>query len=186
VTFYNVLSALLFVGTLRVLLMAIDTSSLGVTVSAACLAIVVFNDMLSTSYTVESTQKTPYTLPLMTIDLVNFVLLALGVVVLSPADNLFDVPLPHLALWLGAPSLWLLLTFYWLLLMLWTRISCGEPQTPSVVLWQVSVVVVFFVEWLLSRCAPAIATQAAIVVLIYLVSYLTLIRFLVRRRAAQA
>jgi hypothetical protein len=183
VTFYNVLSALLFIGALRVLLLAFDDFNLTKVFSAACLAVVVFNDMLSTSHEVESTQSTKYTLPLMIIDLLNFVLLSLGMVVLSPSNNVFGVSLPVIAQRLGAPSFWLLLVLYWLFLMLWTYIACrhrGQPGT--VVAWQFSVPGIFLIQWFLSVCAlTGAATFTPGVVLAYLILYLTWIRPRVRK-----
>ncbi|HSP15193.1 MAG TPA: hypothetical protein VLV78_10625 [Thermoanaerobaculia bacterium] len=184
-TFYNVLSALLFVGSLRVLLLAFEASAgIGAITAAGCLAVVVFNDMLSTSHEIESTAQTKYTLPLMIIDLINFVLLALGMVVINPQTNVFDVALPKIAAKLGASSFWLLLAIYWLLLMLWTHIACGETrkQTATVVLWQSSVVAIFLLEWIFYLCDfQGLSAVVSTLILIYLVLYLTWIRTRVRR-----
>src|ERR1043165_3689813 len=106
-TFYNVLSALLFIGSLRVLLQAIETQEFSGMATAGCLVVLVFNDMLSTSYTIESGRQISYTLPLMLIDLWNFGLLSLAMIVISPTRNLYDIPLPRLANLLGMSSFWL-------------------------------------------------------------------------------
>ena len=177
VTFYNVLSALLFLGSLRVLLIAIDASNLGGLLAAGCLVVVVFNDMLSTSNAIECTAETSYTLSLMIIDLINFVLLAIAVVVLDPAKNLFDVPLHNIAAYLGTSAFWLLLALYWLLLMLWTRIAYPKQAKRKRVLWQLSVAVAFIVEWLLQICGfDRTGLVVSVVVLLYLTIYLTWLR----------
>lgn len=173
-TFYNVLSALLFLGSLRVLLLAIEAGNWRGIFTAGCLVVIVFNDMLSTSNVVESIKETAYTLPLMLIDLVNFMLLALGTVILSPKKNLFDIEVPRISAALGAASFWLLLVLYWLLLMLWTRISCvPKKQERKVVLRQWTVVIAFAVMWLLYLLGcTGITTPATLVVLVYLILYL--------------
>src|SRR5437588_12964092 len=116
-TFYNVLSALLFVGTVRVLLLGFEALNWPIIFASGCLAVVVFNDMLSTSHQVESRKEVVYEMPLMLIDLVNFLILALAMIVISPKANLFGVDLTRTATFLGHNSFWLLLTIYWLSLM---------------------------------------------------------------------
>jgi hypothetical protein len=74
--------------------------------------VIVFNDMLSFSLGVEIKKEIEYTERLMLIDLANFLLLALALVVISPTKNLFDVPLQNVAGYLGRSTFWLLLFFY--------------------------------------------------------------------------
>lgn len=178
-TFYNVLSALLFLGALRVLLLAFEALNWPNVFASGCLTILVFNDMLSTSHTVESEAKIQYTLPLMVIDLWNFLLLALAMIVISPSANLFDVPLPRLAQFLSAHSFWVLLALYWVFLMGWTHISQKGRggQSRGLLLWQSTVAGIFLAEWLLHIFGLTNAADVGkLLVLVYLVLYLTWIR----------
>lgn len=178
-TFYNVLSALLFLGALRVLLLAFENLNWPDVFASGCLVVLVFNDMLSTSHYVESKAEVRYTLSLMLIDLWNFLLLATTMIVLNPSANLFDVPLPRVAGFLGKPSFWLLLALYWAFLMGWTHLSrkARGGQSLRVLLWQSSVAAMFLAEWLLHIFG---LTKAAgfgePLVLGYLLLYLTWIR----------
>lgn len=183
------LSALLFLGSLRVLLIAFETADWPRILAAGCLTVLVFNDMLATSHTVESESKIKYTLPLMIIDLCNFLFLALAMVVISPSQNLFDVALPKLAGLLGQSSFWLLLTLYWLCLMLWTHISQKAlgGQSETIVTWQFSIAGVFCIEWLICLvCMNKVASVGRLIVLLYLTLYMVCLRPLVRRSAMAA
>lgn len=175
-TFYNVLAALLFLGALRVLLLALDTSNWADVVAAGCLTTLVFNDMLATSNSIES-EKQPYTYDLMVLDLLNFLLLALATVVINPTKNIFDIPLPTLAGWLGRNSFWLLLTCYWILLIVWTHVAWKPKGQLKMLILQSTVWAVFFIEWFVGAMGwNQAAWVGSIVVLIYLVLYLFVIR----------
>ncbi len=119
-TFYNVISAILFLGAFRELLRAIDAFQWSRLCIAGTLAAVVFNDMLSTSHLVEHEKSVAYDWKLMLIDLANFALLATALVAIDPNDNLFNVKLPHLATTLSETWFWALLGGYWLLLIVWS------------------------------------------------------------------
>lgn len=182
-TFYNVLSALLFLGALRVMLLAFDASNWPNVFASGCLVVIVFNDMLSTSHYVESKTEVQYTLPLMLIDLWNFLLLSLAMIVISPGANLFDVQLPQIAGFLGAHSFWVLLMLYWVFLMWWTHISrkATGGQRLKILVWQSTVALIFFAEWLLNVLGLTnIAGVGKPLVLGYLLLYLTWIRQRVR------
>lgn len=186
-TFYNVLSALLFLGALRVLLIAFEFSNWSNLFASLCLTVLVFNDMLATSHTVETTEEVKYTMSLMIIDLVNFLLLALAMIVISPTSNLFNVPLPRLAGLLTANSFWLLLTWYWIFLMTWTHLSrkCTGGQHFRVRFWQLTVGVAFLVEWVLAAARLSNAARiGAAAVSTYVVLYLVMIRRLAWRPAS--
>lgn len=177
-TFYNVLSALLFVGALRVLLLAFEASNGPNIFGSGCLVVLIFNDMLSTSYLVESKAEIKYTLPLMLIDLWNFLILALAMIVISPGDNLFNIKLFKIAGFLGQHSFWPLLALYWVFLMLWTYISgtgcLGQRRS---LLLQFSVAAVFLAPWVLYILGLLnVARVAEMLALGYLMLYLVLIR----------
>lgn len=185
-TFYNVLAALLFLGALRLLLIAFDVLNWPDVFASGCLAVIVFNDMLSTSHTVESTEKVKYTIGLMLIDLLNFMLLALATIVISPSKNLFDVPLPRLAALLGSHSFWLLLALYWLLLILWTHLAIkgSNINWGKLLFFQFSVAGLFFLQWLVQIFGLTdVAKFGQPLILIYLVLYMTVIRQQVRKKA---
>lgn len=177
-TFYNVLSALLFLGSLRILLLALEGSHWSDAMTSGCLTVLVFNDMLSTSHSIE-TEKREYSMHLMLLDLVNFLLLAFATIVISPSKNLFDISLPRLAALLGPGSFWLLLLFYWLLLIWWTHAAWAPKSSHRrrILIAQGSVAAAFFVEWILHFGGwQTAAVVGHAVVLIYLFIYLPFIR----------
>lgn len=153
---------------------------------AATLSVLVFNDMLSTSHTIECEQEIKYGMELMLIDLTNFLLLALALIIISPQTNLFDVPLARIATRVNW-SFWLLLTAYWLLLIWWTHIwqkRAGQPIRTRVL--QFTVAMAFFLEWAIVILLPGeIANIGRVVVLAYLVVYLCVIRQWARTKRAK-
>ena len=177
-TFYNVLSALLFLGSLRVLLSALEGSHWADAMASGCLTILIFNDMLSTSHSIE-TEDREYSMRMMLLDLVNFLLLAFATIVISPSKNLFDISLPRLAGLLGPGSFWLLLVFYWLLLIWWTH-SAWPPKKRyrrKILIAQATVATAFFIEWILHVGGwHTAALVGNAVVLVYLFIYLPFIR----------
>ena len=184
-TFYNVLSALLFIGALRAWLISIESVVWQDVFALGCFAVIVFNDMLSFSLSVEIKKEIDYTAGLMLIDLANFLLLALALVIISPGKNLFDVPLPTIARQLGSSAFWLFLLLYWLLLMLWTYL--GRRSQRRAVIGQITVAVVFLVRWLLSLWT---ATDRPVlfnaIVFAYVLLYLTVVRPILRRNSQRA
>jgi hypothetical protein len=183
-TFYNVLSALLFLGSLRVFLLTVEYSNWSGAIAGACLSILVFNDMLSTSHDIESQHQISYSMPLMLIDLLNFQFLALATVILSPSANLFQASFFRIANSLGKSTFWLLLMLYWVFLMLWTHISRRPRggQSTKRILAQSTVALAFGIEWFLSACGKMEPARIGrLVVLIYLLFYLTVIREYIRK-----
>lgn len=184
-TFYNVLSALLFIGALRVLLLSIENGNWQEIFASGCFATIVFNDMLMFSLAVEINEEVEYNARLMLIDLANFLLLALALLGMSPAKNLFDVPLPNLASHLGGSVFWLLLSLYWFLLMLWTYHGRGRGfQHRYLVIARVMVGVVFLIRWVLAWLTIDRATLFNGIVFACVFLYLTLIRPTLRARYA--
>lgn len=156
-TFYNVLSALLFIGALRVLLVSIENGNWQAIFASGCYAMIVFNDMLMFSIAVEINKEVEYKARLMLIDLANFLLLALALLGMSPAKNLFDVPLPNLASYLDGAAFWFLLCLYWVLVMAWTHY--GRPgQHHHLVTTRAIVLVVFLFRLLLALLTTDYAT----------------------------
>lgn len=169
---------MLFIGALRTVLIALENSNWPQIFASGCLVILVFNDMLSTSYQVETKHEVNYTMPLMLLDLLNFLLLALALIVISPNVNLFDVQLPKVAAFIGDTTFWVLLFLYWSMLMAWTFISkAAVKQHSARILGQSSVAVLFLCQWAVSFFGFTRAARVGnFVVFFYLIIYLVVIR----------
>ena len=172
-TFYNVISALLFIGAFRELARAFDQTLLPQIWMASCFAVIVFNDMLSTSYLVETKRTVDYDWVLQLIDLANFFVLAIALVAIHPGDNFFQVTLQGRLKGLTEQSFWFLLALYWLLLMAWSwRARLEWPGNR--LKWSFGVAGIFLVE-----CALVIWDRSSLlaewgrfVVFAYVVVYL--------------
>jgi hypothetical protein len=119
-TFYNVVSGILFLGACQTLLRTIGLSSFW---PAATLAVVIFNDSINTSETIEredNPRRAPYTVWMKLLDLLAFMLVGLALMAIDLVRNPFGVDvnltLPSLA---ASSVFWLLLTAYWICLILW-------------------------------------------------------------------
>jgi hypothetical protein len=127
-TFYNVISALLFLGAVQQVLLGLQAWDLPHLLMGATLSVLVFNDAVYTSHVVECEKTVSYKLPLMLDDLLNFCLLAMAIVALNPVTNLFEVDLSMLfGFTPNAPApvraeawYWCLLGLYWISIMFWT------------------------------------------------------------------
>src|ERR1019366_417027 len=108
-TFYHVLSAILFFGAFRELLRAIDSGDPDHFWMAAIVALFVFSDAIFTSWVIEQ-QHRDYRPALMFIDLINFGILSAVLISLNSGEhNLFEVALPRIGSWVSEPRAWLLL-----------------------------------------------------------------------------
>ena len=131
-TFYNVLSGILFLAACRQLLVLMDTS---VAWTAATIAVIVFNDALNTSHVLESRNSPPYTIGMKLLDLLAFLLVSLALIAVQPADNPFGVvPREPLASWLQPAWVpWALMATYWaaaVVLWNWLAGIYGSPRWP--------------------------------------------------------
>ena len=151
-TFYNVISAILFLGAFREVLLAVDGLSWSRIWMSGCLATIVFNDMLSTSHWVETGPKITYTWKLMLIDLLNFCLLSVALVAINPSNNLFNASLVRLGTLLSEAVYWWLLASYWLFLMLWTKLG-GLPLSGNRIRFSLLVAILFAAVGALSHYA---------------------------------
>jgi hypothetical protein len=120
VTFYNIIFGLLFLGAIRQLaLFVVSGNALGI-LACAALAVFVFNDTITTAQYVED-DSNRYSERMKLLDLLSFLVLTTGLVLLSPNDNFLftrssgpvDTELPHL-LWFRAS-----LATYWIIAILW-------------------------------------------------------------------
>lgn len=122
-TFYHVLSALLFVGAFRELLTGIENDTLSLLLIALTLSLMVFNDAIYSSWAVEI-KGVSYGTPLMIIDLLNFSLLATVLISINPTHkSVFDIEVPKIGSWITTSTAWFILCGYWVLIMVWTYIA---------------------------------------------------------------
>lgn len=119
-TFYNVISGLLFVGGFQQLLLALAPFDGPRLSMAASLVLLIFNDAVYTSHVVEGEKTLDYKLPFMLKDLLNFTLLSMAIVILNPETNAFDVKMTAVKQHLTANKYWLVLMVSWLVVIKWT------------------------------------------------------------------
>jgi hypothetical protein len=122
-TFFNVVSAILFLGALQQLIFALDAEHLHRIIMSVTLAVLVFNDAVYTSHTVEGEKSVEYKLDLMLVDLVNFLLLACAILAVNPAHNVFEVDLKNIGPYIQEWHFWLIVTVYWLLVKTWSYLA---------------------------------------------------------------
>lgn len=126
-TFYNVISGILFLGACQAILRFLGTSAAW---AAATLAIIVCNEAIMTSELVER-QANPmdYGMNLKLLDLLTFVLLASALVVLSPGDNTFGTNAGSNFPGAGNPVVFLaLLAAYWLVTIAWNHFAKQDSE----------------------------------------------------------
>jgi len=123
-TFYNVISALIFLGAFREFLSALQGGDLCALSRASLVALFVFNDAIFTSWTIEARKK-DYGPNLMVIDSLNFTLISFALIFLNPgASNIFQLDLTQLMhRFFNEAGFWLILAVYWSLIMLWTWVA---------------------------------------------------------------
>lgn len=175
-TFYHVLSAILFFGAFRELLRAIDSGDPDHFWMAAIVALFVFNDAIFTSWVIEQ-QHREYRPALMFIDLINFGILSAVLISLNSGEhNLFEVALPRIGSWVSEPRAWLLLGSYWGLIILWTKLA-GVYDASDYPKWliplSVAIVLAFliqagFAEWSTSAVNGCVRLLVTVYTFIYI------------------
>src|SRR6185436_10242310 len=108
-TFYNVISGILFLGACQAFLAVLGTPVMW---AAATLVITILNESVITSELIERTSApVPYKLEMKLLDFLAFAMLSWALLVLSPSGNTFNVDVTN-SLWgAGSPScFWLLLS----------------------------------------------------------------------------
>lgn len=175
-TFYNVISAVLFVGALRELLIALNAIEPTAVARAGVLALLVFNDAIYTSWVVED-RKQKYGPDLMLIDLANFLILSVALIALnSTPTNVFQLELKNFALWFPESRFWLLLGLYWGSVMYWTcRANVySAPSYPKWLFkWALFVGLLFFIQSLVVAWVGGLAANiGTFVAAIYPAAYI--------------
>lgn len=121
-TFYNVISGILFLAACQSFLQALGSSAMWV---AAILVITILNESVLTSDLVErETNAVPYTLSLKLLDFVTFTVFSWLLLVLNPETNAFDVNVESALLGANDPRFfWSLMVAYWLLMLVWNQLA---------------------------------------------------------------
>ena len=121
-TFYNVISGILFLGACKAFLAALGSWSM---LPTALLALTILNESVITSELIErGTNPIEYSLQMKLLDFITFLVLAWALLVVSPTKNAFDIDVSSSLIGAGSPrAFWLLLLAYWGLMLLWNQIS---------------------------------------------------------------
>jgi hypothetical protein len=162
-TFYNIIFGILFLCAVRELLQAwFDREWVRFWMSVA-LTLLISNDILFTSHLIEE-RHVPYSIAMKLSDLVNFVLLSMAVLMLSPRGNLLGVDAQRGEMHGGSsphhlrrePSFWGLICAYWGICLLWDIL--GGAYDGDHLVWRRSIPYLFFLPlvsiWCLSLGLP--------------------------------
>jgi hypothetical protein len=126
VTFYNVISGILFMAAFQAFLANLMTPAVGY---SAALMFIICNEAVLTSEVLESGLNIPYTLKMKFSDLGTFFLLSLALLVLKPdafaGDNDPAFPFPDNQLWLAL----LLMSAYWRIQLYWNTQAKQNDET---------------------------------------------------------
>jgi hypothetical protein len=184
-TFYNVISAVIFVGAFRELLASLQIGQTAAVWRATLVALLVFSDAIFTSWTIETRQE-KYGPKLMAIDLINFMILSAALVFLNSSQtNVLQLNLDQLARsWLSEPRFWFLLCIYWLLVMLWTQVAgvYDKPRYPRRLLpFAFAVAALFAIQAIMTivfggAADSAVSRVFSYVVVAYAAIYILVIR----------
>lgn len=142
-TFYNVISGILFFGCCQAFLASLGTATLW---PAAVLIVTVLNESVITSELIER-QASPvsYSLSMKLLDFVGFGTLTWALLSVSPGVNTFDVNVAGLLWGAGRPSVfWGLLTAYWFVTLAWNY-AAGQVDGTK---WRAWFVIAMHGMWL--------------------------------------
>jgi hypothetical protein len=156
-TFYNIIFGILFLCAVRELLQAWFDREWVRFWMAAVLTMLISNDILFTSHLIEE-RHVPYTIAMKLSDLLDFVLLSIGVLMLSPRGNLLGVDAQRGDVDKGAapcharrePSFWGLICAYWCVCLLWDVL--GGAYDGDHLVWRRSIPYLFFIPLLATWC----------------------------------
>lgn len=132
-TFYHIIFGLLFVGAFAEVISALAKGpDWNLFCLAATLSVLVVSDVIYTSVVIES-KKYRYTMKMMLLDLLSFILLSFAVITLNPTSHMFEVDateaLRAFVSRIGSSRealFWFLLTIYMLNLYFWNKLMMIE------------------------------------------------------------
>lgn len=121
-TFYSIISGILFLGACKAFLAVLGSWTM---LPTALLALTIINEAVITSELIERAEHpVPYSLGMKLLDFVTFVVLAWALLVVSPARNAFDIDVSAALPGASSPRVfWLLLMVYWLLVFCWNHVA---------------------------------------------------------------
>lgn len=159
-TFYNIIFGILFLCAIREVLQAWFDGDRRRFWMAAVLTVLISNDILCTSHCIEE-RKLHYTIAMKLADLIDFILLTMAVLLISPGGNLLGVQTNRACddrvIAGREPRFWSLLCGYWSLCMLWNGL--GGTYAGDSFAWRRAIPYLFFAPLvamlLCSRLAPA-------------------------------
>ncbi len=150
-TFYNVISGILFLAACQSFLATLGTRTMWV---AATLVITLLNESILTSDLIErSKDPIPYKLEMKLLDFVTFAVMLWALLIISPSPNALNVDVSQ-TLW-GANDprwFWALLTAYWGLTLAWNCLA-GQLNSDS---WHPK-----FIWWMKSMWVPPLVVLVA-------------------------
>jgi hypothetical protein len=194
-TFYNIIFAILFFGASRELFVSIVERNWLKFFMALSLAICVFNDTLYTSHYIEKDAEV-YNVKMKLLDLLNFLVLGISLVILSPRNNVFydgsDVP----GVTISEPPAWCfwgLLVIYWIIARCWNRLAERPQKTNSqestwVSTWPfLTIVIVTLLAFIASLTPwPSLQLYTSSYCAATLLAYMTIYKLMVERRDKEA
>lgn len=153
-TFYSIIFGILFVGACKELFQTLLQKNWDEFSEAASVTLLIFNDVLYTSQELESGQV-PYLLQMKFIDLVDFLLLAMAIVMIDPCENQLGVksnsPFKRREFFF-----WSLLTVYWILTLEWNQMEAvAQELTPTYVAFQCALLLILIAMSMLAAMWPS-------------------------------
>jgi len=174
-TLYSIIFGILFVGACKELFQTLLQKQWSKFSEAASVTLLIFNDALYTSHILE-VKKVSYLIQMKLIDLVDFLLLSMAIVIIDPLENQLGIKSTE-PFRRREPFFWSLLTIYWIFTLEWNRLAFIDELTMSYRIVQYSLLLILiamsiltatwpsrFVTTLMRRCIP-------VLLLLYFVAY---------------
>jgi hypothetical protein len=133
-TFYNVISGILFIAACREFVHSLGTPLMWL---AAILVVTILNETVLTSELIERQQNpVPYKFGMKLLDFVTFAVFSWLLLVLNPTDkNVFDLDVTSNLRGASNPRyFWSLLTVYWILMLVWNQ-TAGQRDRSKWKMW---------------------------------------------------
>lgn len=121
-TFYNVISGILFLAACQTFLVTLGTANMWI---AATLVVTILNESVLTSELIERLKNPiPYKLSMKLVDFLGFATLVWALLIVTPRNNALEVDVSQSLLGAGNPRwFWSLLTIYWGLTLWWNQLA---------------------------------------------------------------